>query len=159
MRTVAPLALALACVAFAGCHPREARPLPQGSPEPFSYEPAGNYPPVDWIPSLNEARARAAEDHKPLLVFVRAAWAKPSVDMDQTVWSDARVLAEVPRFIALRVDLTSSYGKSIPSTLSDFNVETVPTTVIVGSDGRIAARFGAGDASAVLVAAAMKAAR
>ena len=76
--------------------------------------------------------------------------------MDATVWSDGRVLVEAPRFIAARVDLTSGYGKTIPPELSPFDVEDVPTTVVVGSDGHITARFKSGAANAKDVAAALK---
>jgi thiol:disulfide interchange protein len=76
--------------------------------------------------------------------------------MDATVWKDARVLAEAPRFVAIRVDLTSNYGQPIPSSLADFTVETVPTTIVVAADGHVTGRFLAGKARPADVAKAMQ---
>ncbi len=154
--------LAIAPVLLVACsHKPPPDPLPQGAPAPFVYEPPPNYPPIEWINSIAEARARAADEHKPLIVFVRAAWAKGSVDMDSTVWSDARVLKEAPRFVALRVDVTESYAKDkkMPPALADFVVETIPTTIVVTSDGRVTGRFAEGTAHAADVAKAMREAK
>jgi thiol:disulfide interchange protein len=134
-------------------------PVPPAEPPhggtPFSYEAAPSYPPIAWIPSVGEARARAAEERKPMIVFTRAAWSKASVVMDLTIWHDSRVLAEAPRFIAMRVDLTDLYGKPIPASLADYAIESIPTTLIVSSEGKVIARFGAGVARAADVASAM----
>ena len=52
-----------------------------------------SYPDIVWIDSIDEARARAADEHKPMIIFVRAAWSKASVDMESTIWRDDRILA------------------------------------------------------------------
>jgi thiol:disulfide interchange protein len=79
--------------------------------------------------------------------------------MDATIWKDSRVLAEAPRFVAVRVDLTGNYGKPIPSWLSAFTVDSIPTTVVMGSDGQVTGRFVAGVARAADVAKAMQQAK
>jgi len=151
----AALLLALAASAAACAHEPPPPPEPTNAGTPFTFESAPHYPPIAWIPSVGEARARAAEERKPMIVFTRAAWAKASVVMDQTIWQDARVLAEAPRFIAMRVDLTDLYGKPLPDSLADYTIESIPTTLIVSSEGRVVARFGAGVARAADVAKAM----
>jgi hypothetical protein len=150
------LALALATV-LPACH----RTTPSNTPthdsrDTVPFSPLPNYPEIAWIGSLEEARARAADEHKPMIVFVRAAWSKPSVTMETTVWNDARILSEAPRFIALRVDLTSSYGAPAPSAFNDFDIKGVPTTLIISSDGRILGRFELGTGHAGVIAAAMR---
>jgi thiol:disulfide interchange protein len=157
----AALGVGLACAAgltagLVGCGPRniDAVPVPNSPAVPFKQLP--QYPDIPWLASIPEARARAAEDHKPLLVFVRAAWSQPSVMMETTIWHDGRVLAEAPRFVALRVDLTNAYGDPIPPALKDFAIEGVPTTVVVAADGHITGRFAAGAARAADVAKAMR---
>ncbi len=140
---------------LSGCGPRNINDIPVPNQPTVPFTPLATYPPMAWLESIPEARARAAEDHKPLLVFVRAAWSPQSVMMDSTIWKDARVLAEAPRFVALRVDLTSAYGQPMPDTLKDFVIEGVPTTVVVSSDGRVTGRFAAGAARAADVAKAM----
>jgi hypothetical protein len=91
-----------------------------------------------------------------MILFVRAAWSRASVVMDTTIWRDGRVLAEAPRFVALRVDLTNSLEGVIPASLHDFDVKEVPTTIIVSSEGKILGRFGKGQARPASVAAAMR---
>ncbi len=129
-------------------------PIAPRSP-PAVFEPPKAYAPIDWIESFEEARARARDEHKPMILFVRAAWAKASIDMEQTIWGDARVLAEAGRFIPLRVDLTDSYGKRIPKTLEPYTIESIPTTLLFDSGGNVVARFEAGVARAKDVAMAM----
>jgi thiol:disulfide interchange protein len=157
MRTPFLLISLLAVVSFAlpACGPREIGDIPVPSQPTMPFRPLPTYPDIAWLESIPEARARAAEDHKPLLLFVRAAWSQPSVMMDSTIWHDARVLAEAPRFVALRVDLTGAYGDPMPETLKDFLIEGVPTTIVVATDGHVTGRFAAGAARAADVAKAM----
>jgi thiol:disulfide interchange protein len=135
----------------------ENTPVPAGKTVPF--DPPESYPAIDWSLSLAEARMRASEEHKPMLLFVRAAWSRPSVVMDETIWKDTRILAEAPRFVAVKVDLTSNYGEPIPASLHDYTVETVPTTIVLGSDGHVTGRFVVGAARAADVARAMQQAK
>jgi thiol:disulfide interchange protein len=121
-----------------------------------AFEPPASYPEISWLGSLEEARVHAADEHKPMILFVRAAWSRASVVMDTTIWRDGRVLAEAPRFVALRVDLTNSLEGVIPASLHDFDVKEVPTTIIVSSEGKILGRFGKGQARPASVAAAMR---
>jgi thiol:disulfide interchange protein len=135
----------------------ENTPVPANSAIPF--DPPASYPDIDWSESLEEGRARAAEEHRPLLLFVRAAWSRPSVIMDATIWKDSRVLAEAARFVAVRIDLTGNYGKPMPTWLSAFTVDSIPTTIVMGSDGEVTGRFVAGVARAADVAKAMQQAK
>jgi thiol:disulfide interchange protein len=145
-------ALALCLVA---CGSRNINDIPVPSQPSMPFRPLPTYPDIAWVDSIPEARARAAEDHKPLLVFVRAAWSQPSVMMESTIWRDARVLSEAPRFVALRVDLTNAYGDPMPESLKDFLIEGVPATVVVATDGHVTGHFAAGAARAADVAKAM----
>jgi thiol:disulfide interchange protein len=150
------LALCAVLVGLAACgHERPANDPVPSSNGVVPYEPPPQYPEIAWIGTLEEARARAADEHKPMIVFVRAAWSKPSVVMDTTVWQDARVLAEAGRFVALRVDLTPSYEGLVPDSLKDYDIRSVPTTLIVSSSGQITGRLGVGKATAAEVAKAM----
>jgi thiol:disulfide interchange protein len=144
---------------LAACGPRNINDVPVPK-EPFiPFAPLQTYPEIAWLESVPEARARSAEDHKPLLLFVRAAWSQQSVLMDSTIWHDSRVLVEAPRFVALRVDLTQAYGQPMPDSLKDFAVEGVPTTIVIATDGHVTGRFAAGAARAADVASAMREAK
>jgi thiol:disulfide interchange protein len=150
------LPLLASTLALSACGSRNINDIPVPSQPVVPFTPLQSYPDIKWLESVPEARARAAEDHKPLLVFVRAAWSQGSVTMDTTIWRDTRVLAEAPRFVALRVDLTGAYGQPMPDSLKDLAVEGVPTTVVVATDGHVTGRFVAGTARAADVAKAMQ---
>ena len=146
--------------AIAACHPARMENLrTPPSNNAVRFDPPPNYPDIVWINSIDEARVRAADEHKPLIIFVRAAWSKASVDMDSTVWRDDRVLALAPRFVALRVDLTGSPDGIVPDSLAPFDIRGVPTTMIVSTEGKILGRFGKGMARPADVAQSMSLAK
>ncbi len=146
----------LALLALPACGRTYASGRTNVSQDPVGFTPPANYPEISWTSSLDEARQRAADEHKPMILFVRAAWSQPSVIMDTTIWHDARVLAEAGRFVAARVDLTSNYGAPIPDFLKEYDVKTVPMTVIISSEGKMRGRFPLGKARPADVAAAMR---
>lgn len=153
------LVAGLVALALAGCR-RESADAPTNLRRDLvPYVPPPRYPEIDWMGSLEEARVEAADAHKPLLIFVRAAWSQPSVVMDTTIWHDSRVLAEAGRFVAARVDLSKNYDGSIPDSLKDFDIKEIPATIIISSDGKILGRFLKGKARPSEVAAAMRDAR
>jgi Thioredoxin-like len=154
-----PVLTAFLALLLPGCYRRSARTdeLTHISEDPVAFDPPARYPDIAWMGSLDEARVLAADQHKPMILFVRAAWSQPSVTMETTIWRDSRVLAEAPRFIALRVDLTSTYGAPIPDSLKQYyDVKEVPTTLIISSEGKILGRFAPGNARPANVAAAMR---
>ncbi len=156
-RRVLPFVLLTALAASAAACRHESSYQPTHvSQDAVAFVPPPQYPAISWLDSLDEARVRAADEHKPMIVFVRAAWAKQSVVMDSTIWRDSRVLAVAGRFVALRMDLTSAYGAPIPDSLKDYDVKEVPTTIIISSDGKILGRFLKGKARPAEVAAAMR---
>jgi thiol:disulfide interchange protein len=157
---IATVFAAVAAVCLAACGRHNAADEPTHVSENLvAFDPPASYPEIAWMGSLEEARHRAADEHKPMIVFVRAAWSRPSVVMESTIWEDSRVLAEAQRFVALRVDLTSTYGGPIPESLKDYDVKEVPTTIVVSSEGKIFGRFGKGQARPGEVAKAMREAK
>jgi thiol:disulfide interchange protein len=133
---------------------------PPNAPEPAAGAPVTidspqAYPEIAWIGSPAEARARAADEHKPILVFVRSSWSKPSVVMDQTIWHDARVLREASRFVAMRIDFTADYQHLPEAIVKEYGIESVPTTIVFNTDGTMVARWGVGLARPADVAEAM----
>jgi len=149
---------ALAALSLPACSRHYTHDQPTTVPQNFvRFEPLPDYPPISWMGSLDEARVRAADEHKPLLIFIRAAWSDPSIIMDSTIWKDGRILAEAPRFIAVKVDLTKYYGAPIPDFLKTYyDVQTVPTTIVISSEGKILARLGKGTSRVKDIAAAMR---
>lgn len=154
-----PLLALLAPLGTAACahRPPVNRPIPDSAPVPF--DPPEDYPEITWVSSLEEGQTIAADQHKPIVLFVRAAWSRPSVIMDATIWNDGRIRAEARRFICIRIDRTSEYGRPIPDSLKAVLVEGVPTTVVMASDGHVTGRFVAGTARATAVADAMREAK
>jgi thiol:disulfide interchange protein len=154
---VGVVGLATVFVAFSACHKTWSPDQPVTVPtNAVAFDPPARYPDIAWTHSLDEARAQAADEHKPMIVFVRAAWSKPSIVMDTTIWQDPRILAEAARFVALRIDLTQNYDGQIPDAYKDYDIRGVPTTIIVSSTGAILGRFGMGQARSAEIAAAMR---
>jgi thiol:disulfide interchange protein len=151
--------LAFALVACSHAAPPVSGREPAEPSGPVTIDAPPLFADIVWIDSPAEARARAGDEHKPLLVFVRSSWSQPSVVMDQTIWKDARVLREAPRFVAMRIDLTNDYQHLPQDLVKEYGIESIPTTLVVNTDGSVVARWGEGLARPADVAAAMQRAK
>jgi thiol:disulfide interchange protein len=88
-----------------------------------------------WEPSELEGRARAKRDSLPLLVYLRADWAAASLRQERELWTDPRVTEAARRFVALRIDLSSTAGDA-DGYLARYGIEVVPTTLLFDGTGR-----------------------
>ena len=84
---------------------------------------------IAWLTAEEEARAKAARNDVPLLVYLSASWATKSLKMDCETWSDPKVVDQVPRSDWLRVDLSDSNGDAEAYAVR-FEVNVVPTTIL-----------------------------
>jgi thiol:disulfide interchange protein len=95
--------------------------------------------PIAWMTSERDARDRARLQSLPLLVYVRADWSVPCIDLERRAWVDARVLAEARRFVPLRLDVTAAEGDA-ELYAQRYGVRMIPEIIVVDSAGRILAR-------------------
>ena len=102
-------------------------------------------PLVRWVP-LEKAAATAAASGKPALYDFTAEWCPPCHRLDDEGWSDEALAALASRdFVPSRVmDREREEGKN-PSLVADlqhrYNVESFPTLIVAGADGKEIARM------------------
>jgi thiol:disulfide interchange protein DsbD len=87
------------------------------------------------------ARSEALSRGVPLLVDFGADWCNACKELDHEAMSDARVVAEAGRFVAVRVDLSASVATPARwALLRRYRQPGLPLVVMHHSDGREAAR-------------------
>ncbi|MDI1484412.1 thioredoxin family protein [Polyangium sp. y55x31] len=96
--------------------------------------------PLVWETDEPRARARAAREGLPLLVFLSADWSAASIAMTREVWSDPRVLVQRTPIVALRLDLSAD----TPDTelrFARYGLRTLPATIVFDAEGHEVARL------------------
>jgi thiol:disulfide interchange protein len=88
----------------------------------------------------------------PMIVWARADWAAPALEMERRVWTDPEVVAAARPFVALRLDLTEAEGDA-ERLAERYAVTGMPMTVILDARGnRVAGLFGFQNAAALAAA-------
>jgi len=109
-----------------------------------------------WETSEPEARAKARRGSRPMIVWARAEWAAPVLQMERSTWTDPRVAAAAQGFVALRLDLTEAEGEA-ELYAKRYGVDTMPMIIVLDSKGQqVAVVRGMADV-AVIVGALEKA--
>jgi thiol:disulfide interchange protein DsbD len=97
---------------------------------------------LTWESSEAVAVARAAAEHKPLLVDFGASWCGACKELDEKTFTDARVRAEGSRFVALHVDATDDDDKVIAAVRQKYRAtEGLPVVLLFDTLGREVVRF------------------
>jgi len=90
---------------------------------------------------IETALASAAEAKKPVLVDFTAAWCGACKELDAKTFSEARVEAELGRFVAVKVDATNDDDPKVKATLARHKVVGLPTVLLFDSRGKEVNRF------------------
>ncbi|MFO0760638.1 MAG: thioredoxin family protein [Byssovorax sp.] len=116
-------------------------PGPSASaPDPSTNKDA---PPIAWLDSEPEARARARAGGRPLLVVFTAAWAVASARLDRELWADPEVRRLARSFVAVRIDVTDTAGDA-EAYAQTYEIRGVPEVIVLDPAGkRVAALHGA----------------
>ncbi len=96
--------------------------------------------PLEWVKGEPAARARAAAEKKPLLLDFSADWCLPCKELELQVFGTAEVQRELDRFVAGSVDLTEE-DEAVAALREKYDAKTLPTVLLIGSDGTIAHRW------------------
>jgi thiol:disulfide interchange protein DsbD len=102
----------------------------------FMLIPRAKVKPVDFQPFDAVHLSDAAAKRKPVLVDFAADWCIPCREMDHSTFVDPEVVKEAQRFVRMRADLTAQDDKNA-AIRSKFNIQGVPTTVLIDSNGQI----------------------
>lgn len=89
--------------------------------------------PIAWTTDLQAALAESKRTGKPVLLDAEASWCPPCIAMKHDVWPDgeiARLVAD--RVIPLRIDVDAQ-----PAVATRYNVDTIPTILLLDSDGSV----------------------
>ncbi len=103
--------------------------------EPKTQIEQGKLSKIEWVHSVPEGLALAKKTGKPALIDFYADWCPPCKEMDKTTFPDARVIAELARFVTIKADLTRSSSQGQPAA-KEYNVQAIPTYVFIDTNGK-----------------------
>ena len=98
--------------------------------------PRAKVKPVDFQPFDPVQLGDATAKRRPVLVDFAADWCIPCREIDHSTFVDPAVVKEAQRFVRMRADLTAQDDKNA-AIRSKFNIQGVPTTVLIDSNGQI----------------------
>jgi thioredoxin:protein disulfide reductase len=99
--------------------------LPRVTPRSLTFEPFDS-----------SLLASAGQTGKPVLIDFSADWCIPCREMEHSTFLNPSVVKEASRFVRLRADLTHQ-DKTNQDLMSKFQIQGVPTTVMIDSSGRV----------------------
>ena len=83
--------------------------------------------------------AAAAEQRKPVLIDFSADWCIPCREMENSTYIDPLVVREADRFVRMKANLTAQ-DKTNDALMSKFEIQGVPTTMLIDSAGKVRER-------------------
>jgi thiol:disulfide interchange protein DsbD len=96
---------------------------------------------VGSVSALEEAKARAKKEGRPLLVDFTASWCAACKELEKLTFADDAVKREAGRFIAAKVDASDDEAPGVEEAMADYRVVGLPTVVLFDSKGREVRRF------------------
>jgi thiol:disulfide interchange protein DsbD len=98
--------------------------------------PKPELPGVKWskykAAELTEARVAG----KPVVIDFYADWCLPCKELDQKTFTDAKVMAELDRFVRVKADLTIAGDEKTKALSEQYKIVGVPTIVFLDASGK-----------------------
>jgi thioredoxin:protein disulfide reductase len=99
-------------------------------------------PELRWESSESAATARAAVEHRPMLIDFGATWCGACKELEEKTFSDPHVRAEGARYVALHVDATNDDDPGVSRVREKYQAtEGLPVVLLLGSNGKEEVRF------------------
>ncbi len=108
-------------------------------PQPHSIDP--NVPPIAWITSEEQGRAKAVAANKPVMIDFGAEWCKGCKELEHDTFPDPGVRTEAQRFISIHVDATEDDAPDTKRITDKYNVKGLPTVIMLDANGTEVARI------------------
>jgi len=91
---------------------------------------------ITWRTSFAAAQAEAKRTNKPLLVDFTAAWCTNCKALDARTYTDANVIRESKKFVAVKVDTDKD-----TATAKKYRVSSLPVVAVLKADGTMSSAF------------------
>lgn len=91
---------------------------------------------IAWRTSFAAAQAEARRTNKPLLVDFTAAWCTNCKALDARTYTDANVIRESKKFVAVKVDTDKD-----TATAKKYRVSSLPVVAVLKADGTMSSAF------------------
>jgi thiol:disulfide interchange protein DsbD len=90
-----------------------------------------------WVRGEAVGVAAAKAAHKPAFLDFYADWCLPCKELELKVFSKPDVMRELSRFQLVKVDCTSDEDPTVTEAQKRYGANTLPTLVMIGSDGKV----------------------
>lgn len=91
---------------------------------------------IAWQKTMSSALKEAKRTGKPIMVDFHATWCGPCKDLDAKTFSNAAVIKESKRWVAVKVDVDKE-----PKIAQRYKVQAMPTVAFLKPDGTLADNF------------------
>ena len=91
---------------------------------------------IAWRTSFAAAQSEARRTGKPILVDFTAAWCTNCKALDTRTYTDANVIRESRKFVAVKVDTDKD-----PQTALRYRVSSLPVVAVLKADGTFSSAF------------------
>ncbi|MCD6116910.1 thioredoxin family protein [bacterium] len=93
---------------------------------------------IEWITNIDSALVIAAQENKPIMIDFTATWCPPCRRMEDSTFSDARVIDKFKSFITVRIDVDKQQDVAIKynSNANKYGGIGIPNYLFLDKEGK-----------------------